>query len=103
VEGAVEPREGRLAARVRGTGDEKRRADLQLVGRERLDDAVVRAHQQRAGNVVARRREGRQRASPSRRRRAAITLAGGGVSTTASGRQWAITRGLERVDRVETS
>ena len=62
VEGAVEAGEGGLAAGVdAAAGDERVEADLQLVGAERLDDAVVRARQQQAGHVVGRGRERQQR------------------------------------------
>ena len=59
VEGAIEARERGLAARVdAAAGDERVEADLELVGAERLDHAVVGSGQQQAGHVVARRREG---------------------------------------------
>ena len=104
VEGAVEAGERGLAARVgAAAGDERVEADLQLVGAERLDHAVVRAGQQQPGDVVGRGREREQRhlAQPPAQRgdRAG---AGGGVEHdgvgAAVGDQ---ARGLQRVGRVD--
>ena len=62
VEGAIEAGERGLAARVdAAAGDERVEADLQLVGAERLDHAVVCARQQQSGHVLGRGREGQQR------------------------------------------
>ena len=55
VEGAVQAGERGLAARVgAAAGDQRVQADLQLVGAERLDHAVVRPGQQQPGHVVGR-------------------------------------------------
>ena len=104
MEGAVEAGERGLAARVdAAAGDERVEADLQLVGAERLDDAVVRARQQQAGHVVGRGRERQQRhlaEAPAQRG----DRAGAGRGVEDDGVGAAVgdqARGLQRVDRVD--
>ncbi len=103
VEGAVEAGEGGLATGVdAAAGHERVEADLELVGAERLDHAVVRARQQQTGHVVGRRRERQQRhlaeapAQGGDRARAGGRVEHDGVGA-AIGDQ---AGGLQRVERV---
>ena len=104
MEGAIEAGERGLAARVdAATRDERVEADLQLVGREGLDDAVVGARQQQPGHVLGRRREGEQRglAQPSPQR-ADRARARGGVEHDGIGAPVGDqASGLQRIGRVD--
>ena len=95
MEGTVEAGQRGLAARVdAAAGDEGVEADLQLVGAERLDHAVVRPRQQESGHVVGRGREREQRhlAQPPPQRRDRARAPAAASRTTASGRPSAIKR-----------